>query len=139
VLSLEEALTLYESALRQRVPLSLEEATKRVPDDLKHTHPYSAFALWTYYARTDHDPPGETCPYCSMFDGQTFLGSDLRVMFPDHYWKGTDIYPDVHKTLWGKEGTCACLLIREPDDAENPNLDFWGSLDTDWNEEKPET
>ena len=111
----------------------IEEARQRIPDEFKKTHPYSALALWTYYARTDHDPPGETCPYCSMFDGSTFTGDTLRITFPDHYWKGSDIYPDVHKTLWGKEGTCACLLIREPDEVD-PNLDIWSSIGTDWSE-----
>jgi hypothetical protein len=114
------------------VKLTQEAARKRVPEHLKFSHPYSSNALWTFYARTHHDPEGETCNYCSMFDGQTFTGDQLRTVFPDHRWEGDDIYPDVHKTLWGREGTCACLLIREKDDANEINLSLWSQLGTDW-------
>jgi hypothetical protein len=114
--------------------LSLEEATKRIPDRLKDSHPYSANAVWIFYLDTDHTPEGPSCMYCQMFDGQAFLGSDLRAMFPDHYWKGDDIYANVHKTLWGKDDTCACLLIREPSDSVDlENVDLWqGTIGTDW-------
>jgi hypothetical protein len=118
-------------------PLSLEKASKRIPDHMKDTHPYSALALWTFYARTHHDPEGETCNYCSMFDGQTFTGAQLRSVFPDHHWEGDDIYPDVHKTLWGKSGTCACLLIREP--SENATVfEMWSRVGVDWKEQPKE-
>jgi hypothetical protein len=113
---------------------AVEKARSRIPEDLRDTHPYSVNALWTYYSRTDHDAPGDSCPYCKMFDGQTFTGDMLRATFPDHYWKGNDIYANVHKTLWGKEGTCTCLLIREPDREKLGLLEMWGSLGTDWTE-----
>jgi hypothetical protein len=107
------------------------EAKNRVPDDLKHTHPYSSLALWTFYARTHHDAPGEICRYCQFFDGQTFTGSQLRSVFPDHRWEGTDIYPDVHKTLWGRDGECTCLLIREPE-SPSLNLSIYSGVGGDW-------
>jgi hypothetical protein len=129
-----ERLDEYLTASKQREIISLEKAKSRIPEDLRNTHPYSAQALWTFYARTHHDPEGETCNYCSMFDGQTFTGDMLRSTFPDHYWEGSDIYPDVHKTLWGKEGTCACLLIREPGDVDELNLSLWTQLGVDWTE-----
>jgi hypothetical protein len=84
--------------------------------------------------RTHHEPEGESCAYCSMFDGQTFNGTQLRSVFPDHEWVGVDIYPNVHKTLWGVDGTCACLLIREPEDFELPNYSMWSQIGTDWTE-----
>ena len=115
---------------------AVEKATKRIPTNLINTHPYRVNALWTYYLRTEHEPKGESCVYCEMFDGQTFPGSFLRVMFPDHRWEGDDIYPDVHKTLWGISGTCACLLIREPDET-NINLDMYGQITVDWKNSKP--
>ena len=101
-----------------------------IPDHLKDTHPFSATTLWTYYARTYRDPEGETCPYCNQFDGQTFPGTYLRSIFPDYFWVGDDIYPNVHKTLWNKD-TCACLLIREPDEVST-NLDMAGNLTVDF-------
>ena len=105
------------------------EARNRIPDDLKNTHPYSIFALWTYYALGD---PDSKCNYCSQFDGQTFTGADLRVMFPDHEWDGSDIYPNVHMTLWGKD-TCKCRLIREPNDEPPIHFSPWnGGVSTDW-------
>lgn len=113
--------------------VAVHEARKRIPDHMQGTNPYSVNALWSFYARTHHDPEGETCNYCSMFDGKTFTGDQLRSVFPDHYWEGDDIYPDVHKTLWGKEGTCACLLIRDDQKWGEPiNLDLWSSIGTDW-------
>ena len=111
------------------------EARKRIPDYMKTTSPYSANTLWTYYARTHHAPEGKTCHYCNMFDGQTFTGAQLRSIFPDHYWVGDDIYPDVHKTLWGKTGTCACLLIREPD-SDKLTHDMWSQMGIDWKDSK---
>ena len=114
------------------------EARQRIPDYLKKTHPYSAKALWTYYLRTEHEPEGASCPYCKMFDGQTFTGDMLRSVFPDHKWVGDDIYANVHMTLWGKDGTCGCLLIREKDPDEQPNLGIWGQIGTDWTE-KPKS
>lgn len=111
-----------------------QKARQRIPSYLKHTRPYSANTLWTYYERTHHDPEGETCNYCSMFSGQTFTGDMLRSTFPDHYFEGDDIYPDIHKTLWGVEGTCACLLIREPTDVPELNLELWTSIGVDWKE-----
>ncbi len=112
---------------------AVEKALKRVPESLKRTHPYSSQALWTYYLRTLREPEGESCPYCILFDGQTFLGSQLRTVFPDHKWEGDDIHPNVHMTLWGKE-TCACLLIREPEDAKPLNLQVWSQMGVDWKE-----
>jgi hypothetical protein len=68
-----------------------------------------------------------------MFDGQTFTGSQLRSVFPDHKWVGDDIYANVHMTLWGKDGTCGCLLIREDEKwTQQPNLELWSQLGTDW-------
>jgi hypothetical protein len=113
--------------------VQLYEATNRIPEDLKATHPYSATALWTFYLDTEHQPEGPSCIYCKMFDGQTFIGADLRRIFPDHKWKGTDIYANVHKTLWNRDDTCGCLLIREPDTEHLGTLSFWdGSISTDW-------
>lgn len=109
-----------------------EGAKNRIPDDLKNTHPYSAFASWTYYMRTHHEPEGDSCAYCQMFDGQTFTGDQLRSVFPDHQWDGVDIYPNVHKTLWGIDSTCSCLLIRDPEDFELPYHDRWTRLGVDW-------
>ena len=124
--SLIEAVTAVESFL-------LDEAKTRIPEEYRKTRPYSANTLWTYYTRTDHDAPGDSCPYCKMFDGQTFTGAQIRSVFPDHYWKGPDIYVNVHKTLWNKEGTCTCLLIREPEDSPL-TYDMWSQLGTDWTE-----
>lgn len=124
----------------EAVEAVLNEARKRIPDHMKDTAPYSINALWKFYARTHHDPPGESCTYCKMFDGQTFLGSDLRAMFPDHEWEGDDIYANVHMTLWGKSGTCACLLIREPaESVDLERMDLWqGVIGTDWTEQPKE-
>jgi hypothetical protein len=105
------------------------EAAKRIPDYLKHTHPYSANAFWTYYALGDAD---SKCNYCNQFDGQTFTGSQLRSVFPDHIFTGDDIYPNVHMTLWGKD-TCKCLLIREPDKPDT-SLSLWTQIGTNWKE-----
>ncbi len=115
-----------------QIVLAVTEARNRIPDDLKDTHPYSAFASWTYYLRAHHEPEGESCAYCKMFDGQTFTGSQLRSVFPDHQWVGTDIYPNVHKTLWGIDSTCSCLLIRDPDDFELPYHNRWSQIGIDW-------
>lgn len=124
---------------QQTAPEVLEAvlaARQRIPRELRGTHPYSANTLWTYYNRADHDPEGDTCLYCRFFDGQTFTGAQLRSVFPDHVWRGSDIYPNVHKTLWNRESTCACLLIRESEGAgENKlDLDLWTDLGTDWTE-----
>jgi hypothetical protein len=109
------------------------EARNRIPDYLKHTSPYSANALWTFYLDTEHQPEGESCIYCKMFDGQTFTGDMLRTTFPDHRWVGDDIYANVHMTLWGKDGTCGCLLIREDERwGDEPNLSLWSQVGTDW-------
>jgi hypothetical protein len=124
------------AALKSHEPLTLEKATKRIPEHLVDTHPYSVNALWTFYLDTHHQPEGKSCIYCEMFDGQTFTGDQLRTVFPDHRWEGDDIYPDVHMTLWGKEGTCACLLIREDDKwGTHPNLSLWSQVGTDWTEQ----
>lgn len=128
-----EARQYYLAVVKASTPLSLEKARSRIPEEYRGTAPYSAFTLWTYYSRTDHDAPGDSCPYCNMFDGQTFTGDQLRTVFPDHYWKGPDIYANVHKTLWNKEGTCTCLLIREPKDSPLV-YDMWSRLGTDWTE-----
>ena len=120
--------------------LSLEEATKRVPDDLRPTHPYSANALWTFYLDTEHQPEGPSCLYCKMFDGKTFTGSQLRSVFPHHEWKGSDIYANVHATLWGEKrsGDCGCLLIREDEKwGAEPNLNLWSQIGVDWTSMKP--
>ncbi len=117
--------------------ISLEEATKRVPDHLRSTHPYSSLALWTFYLDTEHQPEGPSCNYCLMFDGQTFTGDQLRTVFPDHRWVGDDIYANVHKTLWGdkNDGTCGCLLVREDEKwGAEPNLSLWTQIGTDWTE-----
>ena len=114
------------------------EARKRVPDYMQGTHPYSALTRWTYYLRGHHEPEGASCIYCQMFDGQTFTGSQLRSVFPDHRWAGDDIYPNVHKTLWGIDSTCSCLLIREPEDKELPYYDLWSHIGTDWKESPKE-
>lgn len=108
-------------------------AKQRIPEHMRDTAPYSVNALWTYYNRTYKDPEGESCPYCLMFDGQTFTGDQLRTVFPDHVWVGDDIYPNVHKTLWNKESTCSCLLIREDEKwGTRTNLELWSSIGTDW-------
>jgi hypothetical protein len=108
-------------------------AQQRIPEHMRGTHPYSVNALWTFYLDTEHQPEGESCIYCKMFDGQTFTGSQLRSVFPDHKWMGDDIYANVHMTLWGKDGTCGCLLIREDDKwAEPINLNLWSQVGTDW-------
>jgi hypothetical protein len=116
---------------KARLRYEVVKARRRIPEDLRGTSPYSAMTLWAFIVHADHDTPGKTCAYCQMFDGQTFRGDQLRTTFPDHYWKGIDIYPDVHMTLWGKPGTCGCMLIREPDGNEL-NLETWSSLDDDW-------
>lgn len=113
------------------------DAYRRIPEHLRETHPYSSLAFWTFYLDTHHTPKGESCIYCQMFDGQTFTGSQLRSVFPDHKFEGDDIYPDVHKTLWGIEGTCACLLIREPERPKT-NLNFWSGIGSGWTEEPSE-
>jgi hypothetical protein len=132
-------LTALEAVAVVEQVIGLEEATKRVPDHLKPTHPYSSLALWTFYLDTEHQPEGESCLYCKMFDGQTFTGDQLRTVFPDHRWVGDDIYANVHMTLWGKDGTCGCLLIREDEKwSEEPNLSLWSQIGTDWTEEPKE-
>ena len=109
------------------------DALKRVPEHLKNTYPYSSNALWTFYLDTEHQPEGPSCVYCKMFDGQTFTGDMLRSVFPDHRWEGDDIYANVHMTLWGKDGTCGCLLIREDEKwSQETNLSFWSQLGTEW-------
>jgi hypothetical protein len=115
------------------VNLTQLAAKQRIPEHLRDTSPYSVNALWTFYLDTHHQPEGESCIYCKMFDGQTFTGSQLRTTFPDHVWEGDDIYANVHMTLWGKEGTCGCLLIRE-DEKWGPeiNLELWNNIGTDW-------
>jgi len=120
--------------------LSFEEARERVPDHLKKSHPYSALALWTFYLDTHHQPEGESCMYCLMFDGQSFTGSQLRTVFPDHEWEGDDIYANVHRTLWGEKAnhTCGCLLVREADPEAQTNLSIWTGLGVDW-KEQPKT
>lgn len=107
-------------------------AKQRIPEHMRGTNPYSVNALWTFYLDTHHQPEGESCVYCKMFDGQTFTGDQLRTVFPDHIWEGDDIYPNVHMTLWGKD-TCACLLVREDERwGAVPNLELWGTLGVDW-------
>lgn len=115
------------------VNLTQLAAKQRIPADLRDTNPYSVNALWTFYLDTEHQPEGPSCIYCKMFDGQTFTGAQLRTVFPDHNWVGSDIYANVHMTLWGKDGTCGCLLIREDEKWGNePNLELWSSVGTDW-------
>jgi hypothetical protein len=116
--------------------LMLEEASKHIPDHLKDTHPFSSNALWTFYLDTEHQPEGPSCIYCKMFDGQTFTGDMIRTTFPDYKWAGDDIYANVHMTLWGKDDTCGCLLVREDEKwGAEPNLELWTSIGTDWTEE----
>jgi hypothetical protein len=114
--------------------LAVQKARKRIPEHMEATHPYSVNAIWTYYLRGHHEPEGESCVYCQMFDGQSFTGDQLRTVFPDHYWVGDDIYPNVHKTLWDIDSTCSCLLIMHPEGAKELNLDMWSSVGTDWTE-----
>jgi hypothetical protein len=122
----------YEVVKIRHIP-SLEEALKHIPDHLKHTHPFSSNALWTFYLDTEHQPEGPSCNYCQMFDGQTFTGDMIRTTFPDYKWAGDDIYANVHMTLWGKDGTCGCLLIREDEKwGAEPNLSLWSQVGTDW-------
>jgi hypothetical protein len=129
----------YLAVVKARPELTLEKALKRIPEHLKDSSPYSVNALWTFYLDTEHQPEGPSCLYCKMFDGQTFTGSQLRRVFPDHKWVGDDIYANVHMTLWGKDGTCGCLLVREDDKWGSPeNLSLWSQLGTDWTE-KPKT
>ena len=119
---------------------AVQEASKRVPDHLKHTYPYSANALWTFYLDTEHQPEGPSCVYCKMFDGKAFTGSQLRSVFPHHKWVGDDIYANVHRTLWGEKNddTCGCLLVRDDEKwGQEPNLDLWSQLGTDWKDSKP--
>lgn len=125
MLSLQEAIEAVEAVEYT------EAARKRIPDHLKATHPYSVNALWTFYLDAHHQPKTESCPYCIMFDGQTFTGDQLRTVFPDHTWEGDDIRANVHETLWGTD-TCACLLIREPEDGPNISLDMWDGIGGDW-------
>jgi len=125
---------MLDAVLAVQQVMDLEEATKRIPDHLKDTHPYSATALWTFYLDTEHQPEGPSCIYCKMFDGQTFTGAQLRSVFPDHRWVGDDIYANVHMTLWNRDGTCGCLLIREPENQELANYSMWSQIGTDWTE-----
>jgi len=119
--------------LVQLVNLTQLAAKQRIPAHMRDTSPYSVNALWTFYLDTEHQPEGPSCKYCEMFDGQTFTGSQLRSVFPDHKWVGDDIYANVHMTLWGKDGTCGCLLIREDEKwTQQPNLELWSQLGTDW-------
>lgn len=121
------------------VNLTQLAAKQRIPEHLRDTSPYSANALWTYYNRTYKDAEGESCNYCLMFDGETFTGDQLRTVFPDHYFVGDDIYPNVHKTLWNRESQCTCLLIREDEKwGAEPNLSLWGQIGTDWTEQPKE-
>ena len=107
-------------------------AKKRIPEHMRGTAPYSVNALWTFYLDTYRTPKGESCPYCKMFDGQTFTGDQLRSVFPDHKWVGDDIHANVHMTLWGKD-TCCCLLIREDEKWSKPmDLSFWTDIGVDW-------
>ena len=118
---------------------AVKKARQRIPEYMRGTSPYSVNALWTFYLEAHHDAEGENCLYCKMFDGQTFTGDQLRTVFPDHRWEGDDIYANVHMTLWGKDGTCTCLLIRE-DEKWLPatNLDLWSGIGVDWTEEPEE-
>jgi hypothetical protein len=115
------------------VNLTQLAAKQRIPEHMRDTAPYSVNALWTFYLDTEHQPEGPSCIYCKMFDGQTFTGDQLRSVFPDHKWMGDDIYANVHMTLWGKDGTCGCLLIREDEKwGQRSELSLWGQIGTDW-------
>jgi len=66
------------------------------------------FDVWLY----ESDNTVNRCPACSEFVGLTFFGDELRTVFPDlRILGGTEIWPNVHRTLWDKP-TCQCRLTR---------------------------
>lgn len=98
------------------IVLAVQEARKRIPDNLKHTHPFSHYAVWDYMNLGD---PQSECEHCLRYDGKQFTGDMLRTYFPDLMFDGEDILPRVHVTLWGKD-TCKCRLIRVNLDVASP-------------------
>jgi hypothetical protein len=83
---------------------------------------------WMYVAIVDDD----TCDTCLDNENQlVYTDSELEDEFPDMRRVGPDeIYPNVHMTLWGKDGTCRCRLFRygegkgdEPDLPRGPVSD----------------
>jgi hypothetical protein len=73
---------------------------------------FSAMTVWHYRGHYESDTQ---CEHCKAFDGQDFLGSSIRVQFPDlEVIDENTIYVNYHMTLWGKD-TCKCYLWREED------------------------
>jgi hypothetical protein len=90
-----------------------EGARQRVPDALKRkTTFFTAMDTWFYVGQYD---PETQCDYCRGFDGNFYLGSELRTRFPDLQIESEDlIWVNYHQTLWGKD-TCKCYLTRVKD------------------------
>lgn len=63
-----------------------------------------------YVAIVDDD----TCETCLDNENQlVYTDDEIEDEFPDrHVLSDNEIYPNVHMTLWGKDGTCRCRLFR---------------------------
>ena len=98
------------SILIQAVQAVRQTLDKRwIPEDLRDWSFFSTLDVWLYESE---NTKGNRCWSCEQFMGMTFFGDELRSMFPDLIIKSaTEIYPNVHMTLWGKE-TCKCKLRR---------------------------
>lgn len=95
------------------------DARSRLPPEAKGTGVYSSMSLWHYVSENTKD---NQCPYCARNNNRDFLGSSLRSVFPDHQViSPTQIYVNLHMTLWGKS-TCYCYLWRELDNPSGLNL-----------------
>jgi hypothetical protein len=91
---------------------AVEGARKRVPDALHNVSFFSALDMWFYVGQYD---PETQCDYCRSFDGNFYLGSELRSRFPDLQIESEDlIWVNYHQTLWGVD-TCKCYLTRVKD------------------------
>jgi hypothetical protein len=86
------------------------DARSRLPPEAQGTGVYSMNSIWHYKSE---NTKGNRCETCEGYNEQDFFGNELRSVFPDHIViSSTQIYANVHMTLWGKE-TCYCYLWRD--------------------------
>ena len=69
---------------------------------------FGQYDLWHYISISDK----RRCQWCEKYDGQEFVGRQIRTIFPDLTIRSPNIIdPNVHTTKWGKN-TCRCKLVR---------------------------
>jgi hypothetical protein len=92
---------------------AVEKAKQRLfHPDLVGKGIFSASTVWHYRGIYDSE---SQCEHCRGFDNKDYLGSALRLQFPDlEVIDEYTIYVNYHMTLWGKD-TCRCYLWREED------------------------